>query len=92
MNRSAQADPFQQPQHETAHGKSFPTYQKHQASSTQKLHPEFPQMNSYEFEDDYDFVPDQLTDKEIQEMERLADLHDLEQSVPTAQERNPNLK
>ena len=49
-------------------------------------------MNSYEFEDDYDFVPDQLTDKEIQEMERLADLHDLEQSVPTAQERNPNLK
>ena len=49
-------------------------------------------MNSYEFEDDYEFVPDQLTDKEIQEMERLADLHDLEASVPTAQERNPNLK
>ena len=49
-------------------------------------------MNSYEFEDDYDFAPDQLTDEEIQEMESLADLHDLEQSVPTAQERNPNLK
>ena len=49
-------------------------------------------MNSYEFEDEYDFVPDQLTDEEIQKMERLADLHDLEQSVPTAQERNPNLK
>ena len=92
MNRSAQADPFQQHQHETAHGKSFPTYQKDQASSTQKLHPQFPQMNSYEFEDDYEFVPDQLTDEEIQEMERLADLHDLEASVPTAQERNPNLK
>ena len=49
-------------------------------------------MNSYDFEDEYDFVPDQLTDAEIQEMQRLADLADEEASVPTAQERNPNLK
>ena len=49
-------------------------------------------MNSYDFEDEYDFVPDQLTDAEIQEMQRLADLADQEASVPTAQERNPNLK
>ena len=46
-----------------------------------------------QYEDDYfPALPDDLTDEEIQEMERLADLHDLEQSVPTAQERNPNLK
>jgi hypothetical protein len=49
-------------------------------------------MNSYEFEDDYEFAPDQLTDEEIQELESLADLADQEASVPTAQERNPNLK
>ena len=88
MSRSAQADPFQQHKRKTAHDKSFPTYQKDHASSTQKLHPQLFQMNSYDFEDEYDFVPDQLTDAEIQEMQRLADLADQEASVPTAAERN----
>ena len=90
MDRITGSVPKQQ--HETAHDKSFPTHQKDQTSNTPEPHPEALQMNPYEFEDDYEFVPDQLTDEEIQEMERLADLHDLEQSVPTAQERNPNLK
>jgi hypothetical protein len=45
-------------------------------------------MNSYEFEADYEFVPDQLTDEEIQELESLADLADQEASIPTAAERN----
>ncbi len=45
-------------------------------------------MNPYDFEDEYDFVPDQLTDAEIQEMQRLADISDEEASVPTAAERN----
>ena len=45
-------------------------------------------MNSYEFEDDYEFAPDQLTDEEIQELESLADLADQEASIPTAAERN----
>ena len=45
-------------------------------------------MNPYEYEDEYDFVPDQLTDEEIQELESLAELADQEASVPTAAERN----
>ena len=44
-------------------------------------------MNSYKYEDDYfPALPDDLT--EIEMMEYLADLHDLENSVPTAAERN----
>ena len=75
--------------HETAHDKSLPTYQKDQASNTQKLHPEPLQMNSYEYEDDcFPVLPDDLTEEEIEMMEYLADLHDLENSVPTAAERN----
>lgn len=50
-------------------------------------------MNSYEFEDDcFPVLPDDLTEEELEMMEYLADLHDLENSVPTAQERNPNLE
>ena len=50
-------------------------------------------MNPYEYEDDYfPALPDDLTEKEIEELESLAELADQEASVPTAQERNPNLK
>ena len=50
-------------------------------------------MNSYDYELDDDFspfpvLPDDLTDEDLEMMEYLADLHDLEQSVPTAAERN----
>lgn len=46
-------------------------------------------MNSYEFEDDcFPVLPDDLTEEELEMMEYLADLHDLENSVPTAAERN----
>lgn len=46
-------------------------------------------MNPYEYEEDYfAALPDDLTDEEIEMMEYIADLHDLEQSVPTAAERN----
>lgn len=46
-------------------------------------------MNPYEYEDDcFPALPDDLTDEELEMMEYLADLHDLENSVPTAAERN----
>ena len=89
----SESDPLQQPQHETAHDKSFPTYQKKQAPNAPEPHPETLQMNPYEYEDDYfPALPDDLTEKEIEELESLAELADQEASVPTAQERNPNLK
>ena len=52
-------------------------------------------MNSYDYKLDDDYfpvLPDDLTEAEIEMMECLADLADQEASVPTAQERNPNLK
>lgn len=48
-------------------------------------------MNPYDYELDDDYfpvMPDDLTEAEIEMMEYLADLHDLENSVPTAAERN----
>ena len=52
-------------------------------------------MNSYDHKLDEDYfpvLPDDLTEAEIEMMEYLADLAEQEDSVPTAQERNPNLK
>lgn len=46
-------------------------------------------MNPDIFEDDYfPALPDDLTEEEIEMMAYIADLHDLETSVPTAAERN----
>jgi len=46
-------------------------------------------MNFYDYENDYfPALPDDLTDEELEMMEFLADLHDLENSVPTTAERN----
>jgi len=46
-------------------------------------------MNFSDYENDYfPALPDDLTEEELEMMEYLADLHDLENSVPTTAERN----
>ena len=45
-------------------------------------------------EDDcyFSIIPDDYTDEEIEEMRQQFDLKDEEDSIPTAAERNPNLR
>ena len=50
----------------------------------------------YTAEEDYldysSMLPDDYTDEEIEEMRQQSDLKDEEDSIPTAAERNPNLR
>jgi len=53
-------------------------------------------MNTYYFTEEdhccFSILPDDYTDKEIEEMRQQFDLKDEEDSIPTAAERNPNLR